>query len=63
METKKILKCRDVVFAERATCEDAIVEMHPSGSLEPPTVIVVDATPISAPVGEEPQGVQEPQET
>ena len=55
LETKKILKCRDVVFAEEATCGDANVEMHPSGSLEPPSVIVVDAPPISAPVAQEPQ--------
>jgi transposase InsO family protein len=67
LETKKILKCRDVVFAEEATCGDANVEMHPSGSLEPPSVIVVDAPPISAPiaqgVAQESQGVQEPQHT
>lgn len=67
LETKKILKCRDVVFAEEATCGDANMEMHPSGSLEPPSVIVVDAPLILAPVAkyvvQEPQGVQETQET
>src|SRR5579875_408018 len=59
LETKKIIKCRDVVFAEDATCDDANVEMHPSGSLEPPTMILVDAPQISAPLA---QGALEPLE-
>lgn len=43
LKTKTTIKCCDAVFAKDAICEDANVKIHPSGSLVPPTVILVNA--------------------
>jgi hypothetical protein len=47
VQSKKIIKCRDVEFMEDHTSVGNDLEMHPSGRNETPNVVIV-ATPLWA---------------
>jgi hypothetical protein len=42
VQSKKIIKCRDVEFMEDSTSAGNDLEMHPSGRNETPNVVIVD---------------------
>jgi hypothetical protein len=45
LQTKKIIKCRDVEFLEDSTSMRDDSEIHPSGRNEGPNVVIVDESP------------------
>jgi hypothetical protein len=44
VQSKKIIKCRDVEFMEDNTSVGNDLEMHPSGRNETPNVVIVDTS-------------------
>ncbi len=44
VQSKKIIKCRDVEFMEDSTSVNNDLEMHPSGRNETPNVVIVDTS-------------------
>jgi len=44
VQSKKIIKCRDVEFMEDSTSVSNDLEMHPSGRNETPNVVIVDTS-------------------
>ncbi len=44
VQSKKIIKCRDVEFMEDSTSVGNDLEMHPSGRNETPNVVIVDSS-------------------
>jgi hypothetical protein len=44
VQSKKIIKCRDVEFMEDSTSVGNDLEMHPSGRNEIPNVVIVDTS-------------------
>jgi hypothetical protein len=44
VQSKKIIKCRDVKFMEDSTSVGNDLEMHPSGGNETPNVVIVDTS-------------------
>ncbi len=53
MQSKKIIKCKDVEFMEDSTNVGNDLEMRPSGKNETPNVVIVDTSSTSPCVGDD----------